>query len=428
MKNSIIRTYKRFKRSEFFINVVKLFTGTATGQLIAILLAPVLYRLYEPESFGIFALFFAVSSVLSSLSTLQYSQLVLLERSEKSAITALGLCRFLNITVSVLILSLIFLILPFLETSINDERHVKWLWLLPLSICLTGQNEVLCIWGNRCKRYNILVVNGIIFALVTPIISISLAQIFSGETGLFIGLFTGQVSSFLFLWSKLGRKKKFFERENFRLMKVLCFENKKFPLFLMPSELINRVNNHLPIFLLSTFFGPSFVGLYSLSVKILEMPLRFVGNAIGNVFRQKASQDYHEIGTCRRTFLKTSLILLCISALPAILIGSYAPEIFEVFFGEKWRRAGIYAQLLAVMVFFKLIVSPVSYVFFIYKRLKEDFILHIYMLASSWLILNFFYSRGNLESGIFGFACNYSAIYIYTWVRSYRFTHTKITI
>ena len=117
---------------------------------------------------------------------------------------------------------------------------------------------------------------------------------------------------------------------------------------------------------------------------------------------------------------------MLISAFPVILIGIFAPEIFEFIFGNKWISAGVYAQLLIPMIFFKLIVSPVSYVFYIYKKLKEDFIIHVYMLISSWLILSFFYSKGDLESGILFFALNYSAIYIYTWIRSYRFTLIKI--
>ena len=194
----------------------------------------------------------------------------------------------------------------------------------------------------------------------------------------------------------------------------------------MPTEIINRLNNNLPIFLINNFFDASIVGLYSLSVKMLEMPLRFIGTAIGSVFKQRAAQDYNKLGNCKNIFLKTSLTLLLISAFPVIIIGVFAPNIFEVIFGNKWIKSGVFTQLLMPMIFFKLIVSPVSYIFYIYKKLKEDFIIHIYMLASSWLILNFFYSKGDLESGILLFALNYSAIYIYTWIRSYRFTLTKI--
>ena len=427
MKDLIISYYRNFKKSDFSISVFKLFTGTATGQLIAVALAPVLYRLYEPESFGVFALFVATSSILGTFSTFQYLQLVLLEKKNEYAINALWLCRLINILFSSLIFFLILFFSPFIETFITNKILTKWLWLLPLIIFLNGQNEIFCIWANRCKEYNILVINGIIIAVLTPLVSISLAYILSDETGLFLGLMLGQITSLLVLTFKLKGKYNFsIKNLNFQTIKTLVTENKKFPLFLMPTEIINRINNHLPIFLINKFFGTSAVGFYSLSIKILEIPLRFIGNAIGSVFKQRASQDYNQLGTCKKVFLKTSLTLLLISAFPVIIIGVFAPEIFEFIFGNKWISAGVYSQLLIPMIFFKLIVSPVSYVFYIYKKLKEDFIIHVYMLISSWLILSFFYSKGDLESGILFFALNYSAIYIYTWIRSYRFTLIKI--
>ena len=89
----------------------------------------------------------------------------------------------------------------------------------------------------------------------------------------------------------------------------------------MPTEIINRINNNLPVFLISNYFDTVTVGVYSLSIKILEIPARFIGSAIGGVFKQRASNDYHNLGNCNSIFLKTSLTLLLISAFPVLIIG-----------------------------------------------------------------------------------------------------------
>jgi O-antigen/teichoic acid export membrane protein len=416
-----------FKKSAFVINVFKVFTGTSVAQLIGMILTPVLYRLYEPESFGVFALFTATSSVLGTFSTFQYLQLVLLEKNKESAINALWLCRVINIVFSFVILLAIIFFSSVIDNFITNEILLKWLWLLPLIIFLTGQNEIFSIWANRCKEFNVIVENVIIVAVVTPLVSISLAYVFSNETGLFLGLILGQISSLLVLSFKLKGKYNLSPKNiNLQTIKNLAIKNKKFPIYLMPTEIINRFNNNLPVFLISNFFDTITVGFYSLSIKMLEIPLRFIGSAIGGVFKQRASEDYHNLGNCNSIFLKTSLTLLFISAFPVLIIGIFAPEIFEFIFGNKWVKAGLYSQLLIPMVFLKLIVSSVSYVFYIYEKFKEDFIIHIYMLISSWFILNFFYSKGDFETGILYFSINYSTIYIYTWIRSYFFTLTKI--
>ena len=417
---------KNLKKSNFLINVFKLFSGTATGQIIAIILSPILYRLYNPESFGVFSVFIGLTTVLGTFSTFQFLQLILLEKKEETAINFLWVCRLINIGFTLIILISIIFFSPLYELFISNKFLSRWLWLIPLLIFLNGQNEIFCIWANRNKDYNTLVWNGIINAAVTPIASIGLSFILNNEAGLFFGLLFGRISSLLILLFKIKRNYDLgFKKFNYLKAREIIVKNKKFPIFLIPSEIINRLINELPVFVMNNFFGAVSVGYYSLSKKILEIPLRFIGNAVGSVFKQKASQDFNESGSCKKSFLKTSWILFLISSLPVIIIGFLAPTIFGFIFGEKWIQAGVFAQLLIPMVFLKLIVSPVSYVFYIYKKLKEDFIMHIYMLISSWIILYFFFSNGMLLKGIFSFSINYSFVYIYMWFRSYYFTLNK---
>ena len=50
---------------EFNKNVIKVLSGTVLAQALPIAVAPILTRIYSPENFGIFALFYAIVSILA---------------------------------------------------------------------------------------------------------------------------------------------------------------------------------------------------------------------------------------------------------------------------------------------------------------------------------------------------------------------------
>jgi O-antigen/teichoic acid export membrane protein len=65
--------------------------------------------------------------------------------------------------------------------------------------------------------------------------------------------------------------------------------------------------------------------------------------------------------------LRLGLIALPIFA----LIVLFAPELFAFFFGNYWREAGVYAQILSPWIFLNFIVSPISGVYLIVGKQKQ---------------------------------------------------------
>jgi O-antigen/teichoic acid export membrane protein len=60
------------------------------------------------------------------------------------------------------------------------------------------------------------------------------------------------------------------------------------------------------------------------------------------------------------------LVVVSLTAIPAIML--LAPIGVAVIFGEKWRDAGVYLQLLAPMMMAQFVVSPLSQTVFIINR------------------------------------------------------------
>lgn len=399
-------------------------SGTAVAQIVPILTAPVLYRLFEKEWYGALGLYIAFASIVGVFSTMQYLQTVLLEKDDASAINALWLNRVINFSFAIFTLFLLSIFNSAITDWIDNPILRKWIWLLPISIFFGGQNEIFRIWANRKKEYNLLTYNSIFMAILTPITTIVLGLVIKNEVGLFTGLIAGQVLPSLFLFVGLLKKYELGPSNvSLEKMKQIAIKNKNFPLYSLPTEFINQVTNQLPIFMLNSFLGPAAVGVYNLALRMLGLPIQFIGASIGAVFQQRATEDYHNTGSCRIIFLKSMKMLGAIAVIPTLVMIFFGPNLFAWFFGLKWRDAGEYAQILAIMFCGKLIASPLSYVFLIAKKQVEDFVLHVYMIVSNILI---FYTmlkyKFSVDLVLFVFSINQTLIYVIYLLRSYGFS------
>jgi teichuronic acid exporter len=414
----------RFKNSPFLVNVSKLTSGTAIAQFIAIGTAPILYRIYEKEHYGTLGLYMAITGVIGVFSTLQYLQAILLEKEDNGAINAMWLNRVINVAFTVLSLILIIALFPWITKWLNNPILNKWLWFIPISIFFAGQNEIFRVWANRKKEYNLLTFNAVFMAILTPIISIGLGLLLNNETGLFIGLIVGQSVPAFILLVGLSKKYQLGIRQVSTLkMKQLAFDYRHFPYYSLPSEFVNRFTNQLPVFMLNSYVGPAAVGVYNLAMRMLGLPIQFIGNAISTVFQQKATEDYNTNGSCKPIFVKTLKTLGFIAIIPTLIVLIFGPDLFALVFGEKWRTSGIYAQILVIMFSGKLVISPLTYIYYIAKKQFEDFLIHIYMLVSNFLIFFCLLSNGqDVKIILLTYSINYFGIYLLYLYQSLKYS------
>jgi len=67
---------------------------------------------------------------------------------------------------------------------------------------------------------------------------------------------------------------------------------------------------------------------------------------------------------------------------PFLILLFYSPELFILVFGEKWRQAGEFSQILSFLFFIQFVVSPLSSLILIAEKQKIDFYLQIYLVAT----------------------------------------------
>ena len=72
-------------KSDFIRNVATLASATTIAQAVSILTAPVLYRIYDKEDYGTLGQYMAIVAVVGVFSTMQYHQVILLEKDDDDA-------------------------------------------------------------------------------------------------------------------------------------------------------------------------------------------------------------------------------------------------------------------------------------------------------------------------------------------------------
>ena len=88
-------------------NIVILVGGTLTAQLITIFLTPVLSRIYRPEDFGIFAIFFSMTGIISIMIGGRYEVAIVQPKKDNEAMS-LASISFTLMFLSTILLTLIF--------------------------------------------------------------------------------------------------------------------------------------------------------------------------------------------------------------------------------------------------------------------------------------------------------------------------------
>jgi O-antigen/teichoic acid export membrane protein len=414
----------RLKQSIYVRNVATLATGTTLAQAVSIFTAPILYRIYSKVDYGTLGLYLAITGVIGVFSTMQYLQPILLEKEDDDAKQVMWLNRVINIVTTIVVGLLVFLFGDYLGQLLGNKHIMPWLYLAPISIFFSGQSQILGVWANRKKKYKILSLNAILTAFLVPAVSISIGFYNNGPLGLFLGLLISHVVPPIVLlvtltkYDDLGLK--YFD---WNTIKVKAKQHQSFPLYSLPSEFVNRLTNQLPVFMLSAYAGPAVVGVYNLCVRMLGLPIQLIGGAISQVFQQKATEDYNTTGNFNAVFVKTFKTLSFIAVPVLLIIIFFGPQLFGFVFGDEWRESGVFAQILIFMFVLKLIVSPLTYAYYIKNKLKEDMILHVYVLISMLIIfvLGFKYFD-DYKSVIILYVINYCIVYLVYLVRTYNFS------
>lgn len=365
-------------KGAFSKNVLILFTGTVIAQAIPLAVSPVLTRLFSPEDFGLFALYFGISQIISVFITGRYEMAIILPERDDEAINIVALSMIITLFISIISLLIIFPLRNVLAAILNSPDIANYLWLIPVTVFAIGVYTIFNFWLNRKGYYRNITTGKITRSAFSSLFSIGFGMTLVKAGGLIIADTIGQLVAGLFVFFRSVKS----DRDKISdISKAAMMRQAKryvhFPKFNIISGLFEKASGQLPVILLASFFGTAISGLFSLSQRIIAAPGSIIGASVGDVFRQQVSIEYQKTGECSETFLDLLKLLLLIGVIPFSVLTVFAPFLFSFIFGPEWRIAGEYAQIMTLMFFLSFVVGPLSNMFIIAEKQKIDLFIQI---------------------------------------------------
>lgn len=345
--------------------VILLAGGTVVAQGINLLVTPVLSRLYTPSDFGVLAVYTALLSILGAFSGFSYHLAIPLPEEDRSATNLLVLSLLLNGILALLIS----LILVIAGTSILSffgwDAIIRYKWFLPIGVFASGAYTIVSYFALRKEAYSVLGRTKISQKCLGALISISFG-FREGPIGLILGQIVGLAGGSYSLLKASAKESLLVTRKS--LLEV-AVKYKSFPLFQSWGNLLNILSLQIMPLILFSYFSQEITGWFSMSLRVVQLPMVFVGQAIGQVFYQRASLSWRN-GTLEETTLETVNLLSKLGTFPIISLGVVSPVLFPLLFGAEWKIAGIYSLFLSPFLWLQFLSSPISTVFLVVNRQK----------------------------------------------------------
>jgi O-antigen/teichoic acid export membrane protein len=351
----------RFARS-----VSVLVGGTVGAQMIAMLAAPLLTRLYAPSDFGLLAVFTALLSLVSVVAALRYDTAIPLpaDGRDAAALAALGVLCTVLVAAACVMPAVAYR--EEIAAWLNAPALARYLFLVPLGALFAGLYSVLNFCAIRTREFAPLAKTRFSQALIAALIQLAGAPL--GAVALLLGQMAGQGSGALSLCLRVAQPRRaLMAGVGFARMVQVGYRYRTFPLFSTWSALFNTAGAQLPPMLFAALFTPASAGMYILANRVLALPMQMLGQSIGQVFTADAATAHRE-GRLPQLAADIHRRLAHIGMPPMLVLLIAGPELFAFVFGEEWRDAGVFARWLAPWLYLVFVTSPLSALFSVLER------------------------------------------------------------
>lgn len=350
----------RVFKSSFVKDVFAITSGTSLAQIIPLAISPILTRIYSPDEFGVFAIYLSLVSILTVIATARYELAVMLPDNDTEASNIVCLAIFLSSLVSVIILAVVTVFDDSIGSLIKGSASSGINYIVPIGVLLCGIYQAINYWVSRKKQYSLLARNKVTQSLIIALATIAIGIFGSFHCGLVAGTVIGQFVSILLIYINITRQAGFKITNNFNKLIEIAKKYKHFPMFSLPGSVADILALQAPLFMLNKYYSSVDVGSFGLITRVLAAPSALIGYSISQVYYRKITTLVIENNNAEKFVTKTAVKLFMLTLLPLLFFVLFAPKLFVLIFGDNWRDAGNYAQVVAVAYAFKFVVSPLS--------------------------------------------------------------------
>lgn len=411
---------KLASKSDFTRHVLTLLMGTTVAQAIPIAISPILTRIYTPKDFGIFAIFFALTTLFGSVANARYELAIMLPKDDEDAVNIAVLGVLIALVLSLFLLIIVIIFNTQIAKALGNSDIANWLYLTPLSVFFVGLFNVLTYFNSRTKQYNDIKNATIIKSILLSIIQVAFGLLRPGAAGLVLGELFSRVFANNRLAKNIIKNKQLVSSISLMNIKKMAIKYRDFPKFSLWAILFNNLSYKSLDLSISSIYSVATLGFYSLTDRVLGAPIALIGKSIGQVYFQQASDEYKLTGSVKKSFISTLKKTTILSSLFFGTLFFVIEYIFIFAFGEAWRQAGMLAKYMMFLYFCRFITVPLTSTPIVVNKVKVDLVFQflILLIVVSLIGMNFIlkfeiFNFLIILSTILGLYYLFYALYIY---------------
>lgn len=373
---------RRFRTGSGGRSVLIIVLGSVASQLIVLITAPLVTRVFSSSEIGAYGLILTAESIFAAVLCLRYEVAVVSEPDEERVAALVKLCLCIaGFIVPLVTLGYFF----YLRSTTGELGFAAWAAVFILvSLWISSITRILDAFNNRVRAYGVMTSMSVYRAAIQNFGAVILGLIHFGFYPLLLSHAAGgavglsrQARPFKGRWKDV----KAVRQED--LLHAMA-RHKRLAIYSAPAAFISSFS-YASLFLAVQFmYGLETAGYYLISFKVLGLPISILSNNVAKVFLERASREWGKTGEFART-LRATLIPMTLVAIPVCLFLIIAAPTLSAFaFGSDWRVAGVYIAILAPMFALRLVVNAVAPALQVAGRQGYELVFQcLFMLASA---------------------------------------------
>lgn len=366
----------------FLKNILVLASGSVIAAIINVIAAPFITRIYTPEIIGIYSYLLSFAQLFWPVMNARYDMSIVTEENNEYIFPLIKVSLIISLFLGIIV-SIGYGIYIYHSKEYSEYFYTSiFLFVILLSF---GIINVLTAYNNRLREYKTLSLFQVIRSAFQNIIPVIWGYINPNVLGLLLPYTFGQILGVNYQFDPLKKHAQEIIKVKWKSLYKVAKIHYRQPLLSSPALFVNTFSYTSITIFVELLFDMSIVGFYSISTRLLGLPLNLVSGNVLRVFFEEASREFYQTGDYFKAFTKTVKFLIFIAIPMTVTLMIIPSKFYGLFFGEEWIIAGQYIQILAPMFGIRFIVSPLTAGFQISKKQKSELFFQILLLITSVL-------------------------------------------
>lgn len=392
---------KRFIDREFAKHVLTLMTGTGLGQVIALVLIPVVTRFYTPEDFSTLEQFAMLQAILVVFATGKYEFAIMLPEQQVKSQALVRLAIRISVWFTLGLLVVLYFTKGSIATAYDNPDLENWLLLLPIAIFTFAIFNTLNYWFSKKKQFGVAATSKVLHPVVSEPAKIAFGAASWGGGGLVVSVVLGRIVTAAYMVRKYLADVRGTSVPRAAIRQVAT-EYRKYPVYTIWGSLFGRLAQWAHIFMFSYFFGIWAIGFFALSRRLVQNPLNILSNSFSQVFYQRIS-EIKDAKQLKSFYFRHLWRFSALAGLMILVIQILPDNTMGVILGDGWEDTMVFLKVLCFWFGLNFISGSLS---FINHRLQKQEAMFVLDLLHFILIVGTIW---------WSFDAGYSALETLTW-------------